>query len=96
VTTVRNADEALGIVRKDNFDLLLIDVKMPKYDGPFLMRAIRKDLLQIPIVAMSGYPTPETIADVMQAGATKFIPKPFRPDDLANLVRQSLKLESQR
>jgi DNA-binding NtrC family response regulator len=94
VKTVRSADEALEIVRKDNFDLLLIDVKMPKHDGPFLMRAIRNDLPQIPIVVMSGYPTPETIADVIKAGATKFIPKPIRPDDLARLVRQVLKLES--
>jgi DNA-binding NtrC family response regulator len=67
---------------------------MPKHDGPFLMREIRKDLPQIPIVVMSGYPTPETITDVMKAGATQFIPKPFRPDDLARLVRQVLQRAS--
>ena len=96
VTTARSADEALETVRKDTFDLLLIDVKMPKHDGLFLMREIRKDMPQVPIVVMSGYPTPETIADVMKAGAAEFIPKPFRPDDLARTVREALELESNR
>jgi DNA-binding NtrC family response regulator len=96
VTTVRSAAEALETVRKDTFDLLLIDVKMPKHDGPFLMREIKKDLPQVPILVMSGYPTPETIADVMQAGAARFIPKPFRPDDLARAVRGVLESRSNR
>jgi DNA-binding NtrC family response regulator len=96
VTTVRSAAEALETVRKDTFDLLLIDVKMPKHDGPFLMREIKKDLPQVPILVMSGYPTPETIADVMQAGAARFIPKPFRPDDLTRAVRGVLESRSNR
>lgn len=90
VTTVHGAEEALEVVRKSRFDLLLIDVKMPKHDGLYLMREVKKDLPGIPIVVMSGYPTPETIADVMKAGATHFIPKPFRPDELTNLIRQVL------
>ena len=37
---------------------------------------------------MSGYPTPETIAEVLRLGASLFIPKPFRPDELMKSVRQ--------
>jgi DNA-binding NtrC family response regulator len=88
VLTVPSADEALEIIRKYDFDLLLIDVKMPKHDGMFLMREIKKDLPDTPIIVMSGYPTPETIADVLKLGATQFIPKPFRPDELVKLIRQ--------
>jgi DNA-binding NtrC family response regulator len=94
VTTVPGADEALARLKKDSYDLLLIDVKMPKHDGLFLMREIRRDLPRIPIVVMSGYPTPETIADVMQAGATQFIPKPFKPDELTRLIHQVLQKSS--
>jgi DNA-binding NtrC family response regulator len=90
VVCVPSADEALATLRKQEFDLLLIDVKMPKHDGLFLMREIKKDLRQIPIIVMSGYPTPETVADVMQSGASLFIPKPFRPDELMKLIRQVL------
>ena len=90
VLTVPSADEALEIIKKYDFDLLLIDVKMPKHDGMFLMREIKKDLPEIPIIVMSGYPTPETVADVLKLGATQFIPKPFRPDELMKLIRQVL------
>ena len=90
VVCVPSADEALGTLRRQDFDLLLIDVKMPKHDGLFLIREIKKDLHQIPMIVMSGYPTPETIADVMKSGATLFIPKPFRPDELMKMIRQVL------
>jgi len=86
VTAVRGAEEALAEIRRQKFDLLLIDVKMPKHDGLFLMREIRKEFAEIPIIVMSGYPTAETIADVMKTGATHFIPKPFKPDELIQLI----------
>ena len=90
VTTVPSADEALEKVKYYDFDLLLMDVKMPKHDGIFLMREIKKNWPDIPIIVMSGYPTPETIADVVGLGATQFISKPFRPDELIKCVRQVL------
>jgi len=88
VTAVPGADEALEKIKSSEFDLLLMDVKMPKHDGIFLMREIKKNWSDIPIIVMSGYPTPETIADVLKLGATQFIPKPFRPDELVKTVRQ--------
>ena len=88
VTSVPSADEALEKIKYYEFDLLLMDVKMPKHDGIFLMREIKKNWPDIPIIVMSGYPTPETIADVVKLGATQFIPKPFRPDELVKSVRQ--------
>jgi DNA-binding NtrC family response regulator len=90
VTTASGAEEALALVGKQTFDLLLIDVKMPKHDGLFLLREVRKDLPNLPVVVMSGYPTNETISDVMKAGAIHFIPKPFKPDELMKRIRQAL------
>lgn len=90
VSTVSSADEALEALKKYDFDLLLIDVKMPKHDGMFLMREIKKVTPDMPIMVMSGYPTPETISDVLKLGATQFIPKPFRPDELVKAIRPVL------
>lgn len=90
VFTVPSADEALEVIRKYEFDLLLIDVKMPKHDGMFLMREILKVIPEMPIIVMSGYPTPETVSDVLKLGATQFIPKPFRPDELIKTIRPVL------
>lgn len=88
VLTVSGTEEALEAVKKFDFDLLLIDVKMPKYDGLYLMKEIKKELPEIPIIVMSGYPTKETVHEVMKLGANQFIPKPFRPDELMKVVRQ--------
>ncbi len=91
VSTVPSADQALEAIKNSDFDLLLIDVKMPKRDGMYLMREIKKNWPEIPTIIMSGYPTPETITEVLRLGATLFIPKPFRPDELMKSVRQVLK-----
>jgi len=88
VTTVPSADDALEKMKMYDFDLLVMDVKMPKHDGIFLMREIKKNWPDIPIIVMSGYPTPETIADVLKLGATQFIPKPFKPDEFMKSIRQ--------
>jgi len=88
VTTVPSADEALQKIKTLDFDILLMDVKMPKHDGIFLMREINKNWADIPIIVMSGYPTPETIADVYKLGAVQFISKPFRPDELMKSIRE--------
>jgi DNA-binding NtrC family response regulator len=96
ITTVPGADEALEKIKYCEFDLLLMDVKMPKHDGIFLMREIKKNWPDMPIIVMSGYPTPETIADVLKLGATQFIPKPFRPDELVKIVRQALQKASKK
>jgi len=91
VSAVPSADNALEAMKTSDVDLLLIDVKMPIRDGMYLMREIKKNWPEIPIIIMSGYPTPETIAEVLRLGATLFIPKPFRPDELMKSVRQVLK-----
>jgi DNA-binding NtrC family response regulator len=91
VSAVPGADSALEAMKNSDFDLMLIDVKMPQRDGMYLMREVKKSWPEIPIIVMSGYPTPETIAEVLRLGATLFIPKPFRPDELMKSVRQVLK-----
>jgi DNA-binding NtrC family response regulator len=91
VSTVPGADKALEVLKNSDFDILLIDVKMPGRDGMYLMREIKKNWPEIPTIVMSGYPTPETITEVLRLGATLFIPKPFKPDELIKSVRQVLK-----
>ena len=88
VSTVPGAEEALELLKNQTFDLLLIDLMMPKQDGLSLIKTVRESLPEIPVIAMSGYPTPETIAKVFSSGATQFIHKPFRPDELLKLIRQ--------
>ncbi len=90
VCMVPSADKALEVMKNKTFDILLIDVKMPERDGMYLMRAVKKQWPEVPIVVMSGYPTPETVAEGLKLGAEEFIAKPFTPDELLKIVRQVL------
>jgi two-component system response regulator HydG len=54
------------------------------------MREIKRDVPEMPVVVMSGYPTPETISEVLKSGAIQFIPKPFRPDELIKTIHKAI------
>ena len=82
--------DALQMMEGKKFDILLVDVIMPEYDGMYLIGNVREKLPDLPILVMSGYPTPETISSGMQMGATRFIAKPFTPDELITAVRKAL------
>jgi DNA-binding NtrC family response regulator len=82
--------EALETLEGKNFDLLLVDVIMPEYDGMYLIGNVRKNRPDLPILVMSGYPTPETISSGLRMGATHFIAKPFTPDELIQAVHKAL------
>jgi DNA-binding NtrC family response regulator len=93
VHLVPSADEALAVLQEKAFDLLLVDVKMPKHDGIYLMQMVKKQWPDIPIIVMSGYPTQDTITDGANMGAAAFIPKPFTPDELIETLRQVIQKE---
>jgi DNA-binding NtrC family response regulator len=94
VTLASTAEDALDAASKNEFDLLMVDVKMPKRDGMYLMEKIKTHRPEIPMIVMSGYPTHETIAGGMKMGAAKFLSKPFTPDELIESVHEVLNLKS--
>ena len=63
VSCTTSPPEGLRLIADSFFDAILCDWKMPEQDGMYLMRAVKKQWPEIPIVVMSGYPTPETIAE---------------------------------
>ncbi len=90
VSLVSSTDSALERMGKEDFALVLVDVKMPRRDGMYLMQKIKGKWPEIPTIVMSGYPTPQTVAEGIKMGAARFIPKPFTPDELIESVRQVL------
>jgi DNA-binding NtrC family response regulator len=95
VISAGSVQEALPILESITPDLLLIDVKMPVYDGMYLMRKVKERKPGIPIIVMSGYPTQETISKAEDLGAALFLPKPFTPDELADTLRSVAIIQAQ-
>jgi two-component system chemotaxis response regulator CheY len=85
-----SAPEALSELSRQDWQLLLVDIIMPEFDGLYLIGKARRDFPSLPILVMSGYPTPETIASGQQVGASHFIAKPFTPEELSAAVARAL------
>jgi CheY-like chemotaxis protein len=88
VSLAKAADEALEVIEKEDFSLLLLDLKMPVHDGIYLMRELKQRKKDVPIIVMSGYSTKETIEEADMMGANLFLPKPFTPEELLEAIRK--------
>jgi signal transduction histidine kinase len=89
-----NGREALERLKSEPFSILITDIKMPEMDGFELMKAVREEFPDIHIIAMTGHGASYTYTDVVSAGATDFLNKPFSLDELrAKLNRVSREKE---
>ncbi len=85
-------DGLVGIemIRKDDYDLVLCDIKMPKMDGVEVLEAIKKLKPEIPVVMISGHGDLDTAVNTMRLGAFDYISKPPDLNRLLNTVRNAL------
>lgn len=93
VTEAENGLNALELVKKDQFDLILTDVNMPKLDGLSLVRELRA-LPQYqfkPILLLTTENAPDKKKMAKAAGATGWLIKPFDPDKLLAAIRKVLR-----
>ena len=84
---------ALDVLRcNKGFDLMITDISMPVLDGRQLIRTVKNDpkLKDLPILIMSGVVGMSEIADLLDLGAEKFVPKPFNAQTLREDVMSTL------
>ncbi len=90
---VQEAEDGLQgveLVKNEDFDLILCDIKMPKMDGVEVLEAIKKIKPEIPMVMISGHGDLETAVNTMRLGAFDYISKPPDLNRLLNTVRNAL------
>jgi two-component system response regulator PilR (NtrC family) len=93
VSCAFNGEEALAYVKKDKFDLILLDLRMPKIDGvEFLKRSDpTKNFPSTKIIVFSNYDDQKEVDDAIKHGATRYILKAWSsPNELVKIVRESL------
>lgn len=90
VVCVEDGLECLKSIEGRIPDLLLLDVAMPGMDGIEVCRKLRADerTTDIPIFMLSGFAANEHIEKGMEAGADKYITKPFIPTDLIKVIQE--------
>lgn len=82
--------KGLESISKENFDLVLCDIKMPKIDGIELLQRTRKKNSSLPFIMLTGHGNVETAVESMKLGAYDFISKPPDLNRLLTSVRNAL------
>jgi len=68
------------------FDLVIVDLKMPDLSGMALLKRIKGENLKTPVIMITAFSTVETAIEAMKMGASDYIPKPFTPEELSDVV----------
>jgi two-component system, NtrC family, response regulator HydG len=85
-----SAREALEAIQHSEFDIALIDIKMPGMDGMELQNRLRDADADLTVIIMTGYASVETAVQALKRGAYDYITKPVDPDELSHLVAKAL------
>ena len=93
VLSAAGGEEGLETARRHRPDLLLLDMMMPGIDGVEVIRRIRSEptLKRLRIIALTGDVTRTRLQNVFEAGADRFVAKPFRIPELLDSVRTMLR-----
>jgi DNA-binding NtrC family response regulator len=85
-----DVDAALQKMRLQKYDLVLLDLKMPKRSGMEVLGSIRTQYPDLPVIMVTGHGTIETAIEATRLGAFNFIPKPFTPQELTKVAVEAL------
>jgi two-component system response regulator PilR (NtrC family) len=89
VETARNGEVAVEMVEKDNFDVVITDINMPRSNGIDVLDAVNRIHAGTPVIMMTGYASPETAVETMKKGAYDYITKPFNMEDFKLIIRNA-------
>ncbi|MFN7995960.1 MAG: sigma-54 dependent transcriptional regulator [Bryobacteraceae bacterium] len=87
---VGSAREALEAIQHAEYDVALLDIKMPGMDGMELQSRLREADPELTVIVMTGYASVETAVQALKQGAYDYITKPVDPDELSHLVSKAL------
>ncbi len=90
VVTAEDGGEALAVLEREHFDVLVTDLKMKKMDGMALLEKAKVLDPNIVVIVITGYASVPTAIDAMIKGSYYFLAKPLRLDEIRNIIRNAL------
>lgn len=85
-----NGIEAVNLNEDEHPDLILMDIRMPEMNGLDATRIIKEINHDIPVIALSAYAFEENVREAKMAGCDEFMAKPFRVENLVDMVKKYL------
>ena len=89
VTTAESGEAALELLREQDFDVVLLDLKMPGIGGMEALRRIRESGASAEVVILTGHPDVNTAIEAMKLGAYDYLTKPFKLAEVEAVVRRA-------
>jgi len=91
VVTARSTEQARRHLGSQAFDLLILDIQLPKEDGISFLKYIREVQPDLPTMLISGYPDVSAVIDSIRLNVRQFVCKPFTVRALLDAVEASLR-----
>jgi len=83
-----DGQEVLNKLRKDSFDVVLLDISMPGRTGLDILRELKTENPRVPVLVLSMYPEEQYAVRVLKAGASGYLTKESAPDELIAAIRK--------
>lgn len=91
LVTVDSADMALEVLsHSKDIKVMLLDIKMPKTSGLDVIKEVKKKFPHVKIIMVTGYKSVETAAEATRLGASSYIVKPFKSEEILETVKRNL------
>ncbi len=90
IDTAESGQEGLRKARRESFDLIIVDLKMPDIDGLDVIKRIKEEQPDVMMVMITGYSTVDSATEALKTGAFDYLPKPFTPDEISGVVQKAL------
>ena len=94
VTCAEDGRKAIRLLEKNQYDLLLCDIKLGDISGLDVLRASKKSSQDTVVILISAYASTETAVEAMNEGAYDYVPKPFDKDELLQTVAKALDIKT--
>ncbi len=91
VESVATGPEAMQLIKRRHFDLIITDIRMQPWDGITVLNKIKEYAPEAMVVMISAYAKKEDAVEAMKLGAFDFLPKPFPIDEMRKVVSEALK-----
>ena len=90
VTTAKSGEEGLALIEQKEFDVVLLDIKLPKLNGLDVLRKIKEISNTTEVIMITGYADIQSAVNSLKLGAMDYVTKPFKLDDLLTSVQKAV------
>jgi len=82
--------QAIQVMEEQDFDVILLDIRMPNLDGMEVLRTIKQRWPESEVVVITGYPTIESAKEAVRLGAHNYIAKPVGPEEVIKAANDAM------